>query len=52
MGVLRSFALSLSKGSLKGTSHLIVVPAEAGFLPQEPSPTQRGGAGRSPFGGA
>jgi len=28
-----------------GQSSTIVVPAEAGFLPQEPSPTQRGGAG-------
>ncbi len=26
------------------TVHTSVVPAEAGFLPQEPSPTQRGGA--------
>ena len=28
-------------------AHPIVVPAKAGFLPQEPSPTQRNGKGRS-----
>ncbi len=27
-------------------AHIVVVPAEAGFLPQEPSHTQRGGEGR------
>ena len=30
------------------TDHTAVVPAEAGFLPQEPSPTQRGGGADAP----
>ncbi len=41
--------LSTTEAPVEGSAaNPIVVPAEAGFLPQEPSPTQTGGGARSP----
>ena len=45
-GLVEEPALSSPKGQCSGDSNPSVVPAGAGFLPQEPSPTQgRNGAG-------
>ena len=47
-GLVEEPALSSPKGQCSGDSNPSVVPAKAGFLPQEPSPTQGRQRGRQP----